>query len=180
MEWSHWLLWNKLQKQVYRPIGTACAAFPEYFSEFLLNHHQIPVYFIVFLFVFYGYCLRYCSSEWTQLASLLYSRWRFTHYADRLHNNFVIIPRYYKHVYVCSMALCTVKLCNSLPAECFPLTYYRNQFISRFSMHLLSLKLLVQLSSSYGVFLIERIIIIRHSKNLLKQHHQRLWVQQLK
>ena len=46
--------------------------------------------------------------------------------SDRLHDFSVTIPRCYKNVYVDSFFLRTAKLGNSLPIECFPLTYDLN------------------------------------------------------
>ena len=78
-----------------------------------------------------------CSSELAQLISLPYSRGRSTHHSDRLHDFSVTIPRCYKDVYVNSFFPRTVKLCNSLPTECFPLTYDLNG--SRITRHILSI-----------------------------------------
>ena len=52
-----------------------------------------------------------------------YSRGRPTRYSYRLHDFAVTIPRRYKDVYVNSLFPGTAKLWNSLPIECFPLTY---------------------------------------------------------
>ena len=79
-----------------------------------------------------------CSTELAQLAPLPYSRGRSTRYSDRLHDFSVTIPRCYKDVYVNSFFSCTFRLWNSLPIECFPLTYYLNDFKSRINRHLLT------------------------------------------
>ena len=48
---------------------------------------------------------------------------RSTRYSDRLHDFSVTIPRCNKDVYVNSFFPRTARLWNSLPIECFPLTY---------------------------------------------------------
>ena len=75
------------------------------------------------LSLFYRYYFGRCSSELAQLVPLPFSRGRSTHYSDRLHDFSVKIPRCYKDVYVNSFFPRTVKLWNSLPIECFCLTY---------------------------------------------------------
>ena len=79
-----------------------------------------------------------CSSELAELVPLSYSRGRFFCYSDRLHDFSVTIPRYYKDVYVNSFFPCTARFWNSLPIECFPLTYDLNGFKSRINRHLLT------------------------------------------
>ena len=54
---------------------------------------------------------------------LPFPRGRSTGYADRLHDFSVTIPRCYKDVYVNSFFSRTGRPWNSLPIECFPLTY---------------------------------------------------------
>ena len=70
------------------------------------------------------------SSELAGLVPLSYSRVRSTRYSDRLHDFSVTIPKCYKDVYVNSFFPCTAKLWNSLPIECFPLTYDLSGFKS--------------------------------------------------
>ena len=74
----------------------------------------------------YRYYFGRCSSELAQLAQLPFLRRRSTHYSDRLHDFSVTIPRCYNDVYVNSIFLFTARLWNSLPIECFPLTYDLN------------------------------------------------------
>ena len=62
-------------------------------------------------------------SELAQLVPLPISQGRSTRYSDRLHDFSVTIPTCYKDVYVNSFFPRTTKLWNSLPIECFPLTY---------------------------------------------------------
>ena len=75
---------------------------------------------IVASFVLFG------SSELGQLVPFPYSWGRCTHYSDRLHDFSVTIPRCYKHFYVNSFFPHTARPWNSLPMECFPLTYDLN------------------------------------------------------
>ena len=91
---------------------------------FLLNPWQN----VASLSLFYGYYFGRCSSELAQLVPLPFSWGRFTHYSDRLHGFSVTIPRYYKDVYVNSVFPCIAGLWNSLPIECFPLTYDLTDF----------------------------------------------------
>ena len=90
------------------------------------------------LSLFYRYYFGRCSSELAQLVPLPFSRRRSTAYTDRLHDFSVTIPRCYKDVYVNSFFPRTSRLWNSLPIECFPLTYNLNGFMSRINRHLLS------------------------------------------
>ena len=56
---------------------------------------------------------------------------------DRFHDFAVTVPRCYKDIYVHSFFPCTAKLWNSLPIECFPLTYDLNSCKSKVNIHLL-------------------------------------------
>ena len=88
--------------------------------------------------LFYRYYFGRCSSELAQLVPLPFSRGRSTRYSDRLHDFSVTIPRCYKDVYVSSFFPRTAKLWNSLPIECFPLTYDLSCFKFRINRHLLT------------------------------------------
>ena len=77
-----------------------------------------------------------CSSQLAQLVPLRFSLGRSTRYSDRLHDFFLSIPRCYKDVYVDSFFPHPARLWNSLPLECFPLTY--SGFKSRIKRHLLA------------------------------------------
>ena len=66
-----------------------------------------------------------------------YSQGRSTCYSDRLYNFSVVIPRCYIDVYVISFFPGTAILWNSLPIECFSLTYDLSGFKSRINRHLL-------------------------------------------
>ena len=84
-------------------------------------------------------CVGRCSSELAQLVPLPFCRGRSIRYSDRLHDFSVPIPRCYKDVYVNSFFSCTAKVWNSLPIECFRLTYDLSGFKSRISKHLLTI-----------------------------------------
>ena len=90
------------------------------------------------LSLFYRYYFGRCSSELAQLVPLPFSRGRSTRYSDGLHDFSVTIPRCYKDVYVNSFFPRTAKLWNSLPIECFPLTYDLSDFKSIINRHLLT------------------------------------------
>ena len=122
-------LLGKLQKQICRTVGLSLAASLE-----PLAYHQNVASFSLL----YRYYFGRCSSELAQLVSLPYSRGRSTLYSDRLHDFSVTIPRCYKDVYVNSFFPCTARLWNSVPIECFLLTYNLNGFKSRINRHLLT------------------------------------------
>ena len=90
------------------------------------------------LSLFYRYYFGRCSSELAQLVPLPLSRGRSTRYSDGLHDFSVTIPRCYKDVCVNSFFPRTAELRNSLPIECFPLTYDLSGFKSRINRHLLT------------------------------------------
>ena len=90
------------------------------------------------LTLFYRYYFGKCSSELAQLVPLPFSRGRSTLYSDRLHDFSVTIPRCYNNFCVNGFFPRTANLWNSLPLECFPLTYdLSSGFKSRISKHLL-------------------------------------------
>ena len=117
-------LLEKLQKRICRIVGPSLAASLE-----PLAHRQS---------LSYRYYFGRCSSELAQLVPLLFSRGRSTCYSDRLHDFSVTIPRCYKDVYVNSFFRRTAKRWNSLPIECFQLTYDLRGFKSRIKRHLLT------------------------------------------
>ena len=90
------------------------------------------------LSLFYRYYFGRCSLELAQLVPLPFSRGRSTRYSDKLRDFSVTIPRCYKDVYVNSFFPRTAKLWNSLPIECFPLTYDLSGFKFRINRHLLT------------------------------------------
>ena len=122
-------LLDKLQKRICRIVGPSLAASLEPLAH-LRN--------VASLSLFYRYYFGRCSSELAQLVPLPFSRRRSTRYSDRLHDFSVTIPRCYKDVYVNSFFPRTAKLWNSLPIECFPLTYDLSGFKFRINRHLLT------------------------------------------
>ena len=110
-------LLDKLRKRICRAVGPSFATSLE-----PLAHRQN----LASLNLFCRYYFGRCSSEFAQLVSLLYSRVRFTRYSDKLHGFSVTIARCYKDVYVNSFFPRSARLWNSLPTECFPLTYDLN------------------------------------------------------
>ena len=126
---SYLELLDKLQKRICRTAGPSLAASLE-----PLAHRRN----VASLSLFYRYYFGRCSSELAQLVPRAFSRGRSTSYSDRLHNFFVTIPRSYKDVYVNSFFIRTAKLWNSLPIECFLMTYDLSGFKSRFNRHLLT------------------------------------------
>ena len=118
-----------LQKRICRTVGPSLAASLE-----PLAHRQN----VASLSLFCRYYFGRCSSELARLVPLPYSRGRSTRYSDRLHDFSVTIPRYYKDVYVNSFFPRTTRLWNSLPIECFPLTYHLSGFKSRINRYILT------------------------------------------
>ena len=90
------------------------------------------------LTLFYRYYFGRCSSELAQLVPIPFSRGRSAHYSDRLHDFSITIPRCYKDVSVNSFFPHMARLWNSLPIECFPLTYDPSSFKSSINRHLLT------------------------------------------
>ena len=101
-------LLDKLQKWICRTVDPSLVASLE-----PLAHHRNVASLSLFNRYYFGRCL----SGLAQLVPLPYS-WGRT------------IPRSYNDVYVNSFFPCTAKLWNSLPIECFPLTYDLNGFNS--------------------------------------------------
>ena len=122
-------LLGKVQKRICRIVGPSLAASLE-----PLAHHRN----VASLSLFYRYYFGRCSSELAQLVPLHFSRGRSTRYSDRLHDFSVTIPTSYKDVYVNSFFPRTAKFWDSLPIECFPLTYDLSGFESRINRHLLT------------------------------------------
>ena len=90
------------------------------------------------LSLFYRCYFGICSSEVAQLVPFSFSRRGSVHYSGRLPDFSVIIPICYKDAYVNSFLPRTVRLLNSLPIECFPLTYDLSGFNFRMNGHLLA------------------------------------------
>ena len=110
-------LMDKLQKWICMIVGPSLAVSLEPLT-YRWN--------VASLSLFYRYYFGRCSSELVELVPLSYSWGRSTRYFDRLHDfSVTIIPKCYKDVYRMG------RICNSLPIECFPVTYYLNGFKSR-------------------------------------------------
>ena len=119
----------KQQKRICRTVGPSFAASLE-----PLAHH----WNMASLSPLFRYYFGKCSSELAQVVPLPFSWGRSTFYSDRLHDFSVTIPICYKDVYVSSFFPRTARLWNSLPIECFPLTYDLCGFKSRIKRHLLT------------------------------------------
>ena len=115
----------KLQKQIFRTVGPSLATSLEPLAD-RRNVANVTL--------FYCYYFGRCLSELAQLVPLPFSRGRCTCYSDRLHDFSVTIPRCYKDVN--SFFPGTARLWNSLPIECFPLTYDLTGFKSSINRHL--------------------------------------------
>ena len=122
-------LLDRLQKRICRTVGPSLTASLE-----PLAHRQNVASLILFCRYYFGRC----SSELAQLVRLPFSRGRSTRYSIRLHEFSVTIPRCYKDVYINSFFPHTARLWNSLPIECFPLTYDLSGPKSRINRHLLT------------------------------------------
>ena len=77
---------------------------------------------------FCRYCFGRCSSELAELFLLPYLSGISTRYSNRLHDFSVTILGCCNDVSVSSFFPYTTRPWNFLPAECFPLTYYRKCF----------------------------------------------------
>ena len=119
----------KLQKQIFRTVGPSLATSLEPLAD-RRNVANVTL--------FYCYYFSRCLSELAQLVPLPFSKGRSTLYSYRLYDSFVTIPSSYKDVYVNSVFLRLARLRNSLPLECFALTYDLNGFKSRINRHLLT------------------------------------------
>ena len=122
---------DKLQKRICRTVGLLLAAS----LEPLAHRRNVAS---LSLSLFYRYYFGRCLSELAQLVPLPFSRGRCTHYSDRLHDFSVTISTCYKDVYVNSFFPRTARLWNSLPIECFPLSYDLSGFKSRINRCLLT------------------------------------------
>ena len=124
------LLLDKLQKRICRTAGSLLAASLEPLA-YRRNMARLSLS--------YRYYFGRCFSELAELVPLLFSRGRSARYSDRLQDFSVTIPRCYKEVYVNSFFPRTARLWNSLPTECFPLTYDLSGFQSRINRYFLTL-----------------------------------------
>ena len=138
-------LLDKLQKQICRTVGPSLAASLE-----PLAHGRN----VASLRLFYRYYFGRCSSELAQLVPLPCSRGRSARYSDRLHDFSVTIPRCYKDVYVNSFFPRTARVWNSLPIECFPLTYDLSGFKCRINRYLNCRFFLNRFSVCFNLFVL--------------------------
>ena len=93
-----------------------------YFLNLLIFLSSSTSSMCVCVCLFYRYYFGRFSSELAQMISLPYS----TRYSDWRHDSPVTIPISYKDVCINSFFPRRSRLCNCLPIECFPLTYYLN------------------------------------------------------
>ena len=121
-------LLDKLQKRICRTVGPSLAASLE-----PLAHCRN----VVSLSICYRYYFGRCSSELAQLVPLILEGDILVILIDCM-IFFVTIPRCYKDVYVNSFFPRTGRLWNSLPIECFPLTFDLSGFKSRINRYLLT------------------------------------------
>ena len=110
----YWELLDKLQKRICRTVGPSLATSLEPLAH---------LWKVARLIVFYRYYFGRCSSELAQLVSLPFPLGKSTRSSDRLHDFSVTNPKCYRDVYVNSFFPRTARLGNSLPMECFPVTY---------------------------------------------------------
>ena len=122
-------LLDKLQKWICRTVGPFCAASLE-----PLAHHR----HVANLSLFNRYYLVVITFNGAQLVPFPYSWGRSTRYSDSLHDFSVTISRCYKDVYVNSFFPSIARLWNSLPLDCFPLTFGINGLKSRIKRHILT------------------------------------------
>ena len=110
-----WLeLLDRLKKRIYKTVGPLLAASLEPFF-----HRRNVGRLRLFCRYYFGRC----SSELAQLVPFPYSRGRSTRYSDRLRDFSVVIPRFYKDVYVNSSFPRTARIWNFLLIGWFPLAY---------------------------------------------------------
>ena len=112
-------LLDKLQRRICWTVSPSLAA-----SHEPLAHCRN----VASLSLFYRYYFGRCSYELAQLVPLPFSWGRSTCYSDRLFDFSVIIPRCFKDVYFNSFFPHRARFWNSLPIQCFSLTYGLNGF----------------------------------------------------
>ena len=111
-------IWDELQTLECRTVNHSFETLPH-----CLN--------VATLSLFCRYCFGRCSSELAELFLLPYLNGRSTRYSSRWHDFSVTILGCFSDVFISSFFPCIARrarLWNSFPAECFPLTYYRNGF----------------------------------------------------
>ena len=120
---------DKLLKWISRTVGPSLAASLE-----LMVRRQNVASSSLFCSYYFGRR----SAELVELVPFPYSRGKATRCSNRLHDFSVTIPRSYKDVYVNSFFPPTARFWNSLPIECFPLTYDLSGCKSRINRLLLT------------------------------------------
>ena len=120
---------DKLQKWISRAVGPSLAAS----LELMVPHQNVAS-----LSLFCSYYVGRHSAELVELVPFPYSQGKATRCSNRLHDFSVTIPRSYKDVYVNSFFPPTARFWNSLPIECFPLTYDLSGCKSRINRLLLT------------------------------------------
>ena len=123
---SSWLGW--LQNCICRNVGHSIAASLEH-----LVHHQN----VASLSLFYRYY--FVHLNWLNWFHFLIHKGGLFVFSDRLQDFSATIHRFYKGVYINSFYPCIDRPWNSLPIECFPLTYDLNCLKYRINRHLLTL-----------------------------------------
>ena len=121
---------DKLLKWISRTVGPSLAASLEL---------MVPRQNVASLSLFCSYYFGRRSAELVELVPFPYSRGKATRCSNRLHDFSVTIPRSYKDVYVNSFFPPTARFWNSLPIECFPLTYDLSGCKSRINRLLLTI-----------------------------------------
>ena len=91
------------------------------------------------LSLFYRYYHGKCTKELSELVPVPHSRNRSTRFSDGLHDFAVTVPKCSKVVYANSFFPRTAKLWNSLPSDCFPLSFDLNRFKTNVNRHLRSI-----------------------------------------
>ena len=122
-------LLDKIQKWISRAVVPSLAASLEL---------MVPRQNVASLSLFCSYYFGRRSAELVELVPFPYSRGKATRCSNRLHDFSVTIPRSYKDVYVNSFFPPTARFWNSLPIECFPLTYDLSGCKSRINRLLLT------------------------------------------
>ena len=126
-----WYFLDMLQKQIWRTIGPLLAASLE-----PLAHRQNVTSLSLFYRCYFG---RYALQNWLNWFHFLFLEGGLlVILIDRV----ICLPPFldvcYKDVCVNSFFLRTARLWNSLPIECFPLSYDLSGFKSRINRHLLT------------------------------------------
>ena len=107
-------------------------------NVWLLVLHLVPLLNVASLNLLYSFLFVSCLFGFVQLIPRPCSWGRRLEVILIDYDFCITIPRCYKDIYVNSFFRVTAKCRNSLPKECFPLTYDLNGFNSRINRHLLT------------------------------------------